>query len=115
MALLLSLEMSTHSFSCALHQDEKLVAFKESLENQTTASLLAVMIDQLFEDTGFKKDQLSVVVVAAGPGSYTGLRIGAATAKGICFALNIPLLAIDSLSVLANGVAVQQDGDLLCP
>jgi len=121
MALLLSLETSTHSFSCALHQDEKLIAFKEGLENQTTASLLAVMIDQLFEDTGLKKDQLSVVVVAAGPGSYTGLRIGAATAKGICFALNIPLISLNTLSLMASQFVMQfsdkynLENALLCP
>lgn len=121
MALLLSLETSTHSFSCALHQDEKLVVFKESLENQTTASLLAVMIDQLFKDAGFQKDLLSGVVVAAGPGSYTGLRIGVATAKGICFALNIPLLSVNTLSLMAWQFATQFSDEydfenaLLCP
>src|SRR6478609_679208 len=121
MALLLSLETSTHSFSCALHQDEKLVAFKESLENQTTASLLTVMIDQLFKDTGIQKDQLSGVVVAAGPGSYTGLRIGVATAKGICFALNIPLISVNTLSLMSRQFVNQfsdkydLDDSLLCP
>ncbi len=121
MALLLSLETSTHSFSCALHQDEKLVAFKESIESQTTASLLVVMIDQLFKDSGFQKDQLRAVVVAAGPGSYTGLRIGVATAKGICYALNIPLISVNTLSLMTWEFLNQLSNDynlenaLLCP
>lgn len=121
MTLLLSLETSTHSFSCALHQDEKLVAFKESLDNQTTASLLIVMIDQLFKDSGFQKDQLSGVIVAAGPGSYTGLRIGVATAKGICFALSIPLISVNTLSLMARQFVMRfsseydLDDALLCP
>src|SRR6185369_16329358 len=121
MALLLSLETSTHSFSCALHQDEKLVASKDSLENQTTASLLTVRIDQLFKDAGFQKDLLSGVVVAAGPGSYTGLRIGVATAKGICFALNIPLISVNTLSLMARQFVVQFSDEynlenaFLCP
>ena len=121
MALLLSLETSTHSFSCALHQDEKLIAVKESLENQTTASLLTVIIDQLFKDTGFQKDQLSGVIVAAGPGSYTGLRIGVATAKGICFALSVPLISVNTLSLMAQQFVMQfsREYDLenvfLCP
>jgi len=121
MVLLLSLETSTHSFSCALHQDGKRVAFKESLENQTTASLLAIMIDQLFKDLGIRKDQLGGVIVAAGPGSYTGLRIGVATAKGICYALNIPLISVNTLSLMTweflNQLSNEYDLEnaLLCP
>jgi len=121
MPLLLSLETSTHSFSCALHQDGILVAFKESLENQTTASLLVVMIDQLFKDSDFQKDQLRGVIVAAGPGSYTGLRIGVATAKGICYALNIPLISVNTLSLMTWQFVIQFSSEydlknaLLCP
>src|SRR5258707_3177980 len=100
MALLLSLETSTHSFSCALHQDQKLIALRESVDSQTTASLLAVMVDDLFTNSGFKKNQLNAVVVASGPGSYTGLRIGAATAKGICYALNISLISVNTRSLM---------------
>ena len=120
MAVLLSLETSTHSFSCALHEDQKLLAFSESLQAQTTASLLAVLIEKLFGDAGLKKNQLNAVVVAAGPGSYTGLRIGVATAKGICYALNIPLVSVNSLLLMANqfldqhGVVDLKDA-LLCP
>jgi tRNA threonylcarbamoyladenosine biosynthesis protein TsaB len=121
MALLLSLETSTHSFSCALHQDGKLVVFKESLQDQTTASMLTVMIDLLFKDSDFQKDQLGAVIVASGPGSYTGLRIGVATAKGICYALNIPLISVTTLSLLTwqfvNQFSHETDLDdsLLCP
>jgi tRNA threonylcarbamoyladenosine biosynthesis protein TsaB len=121
MPLLLSLETSTHSFSCALHQDGKLVAFKESLENQTTASLLAVMIDELFKDSEFQKAQLRAVIVAAGPGSYTGLRIGVATAKGICYGLSIPLISVNTLSLMTwqfidqFSKSYNLDSALLCP
>jgi tRNA threonylcarbamoyladenosine biosynthesis protein TsaB len=100
MALLLSLETSTHAFSCALHQEGKRLAFKESVVDQTTASMLASMIDELFRDLRLKKNQLKGVVVAAGPGSYTGLRIGVATAKGICYALNIPLISVNTLELM---------------
>ena len=121
MALLLSLETSTHSFSCALHQEEELIAFKESLEEQTTASQLTMMIDLLFKDSGFKKKQLDAVIVAAGPGSYTGLRIGVATAKGICYALNIPLISVNTLSLMTWQFVNQLSGEydlenaILCP
>ena len=121
MALLLSLETSTHSFSCALHQDGKQVVFKESLEDQTTASMLAMMIDQLFEVSGFQRNELNAVIVAAGPGSYTGLRIGVATAKGICYALHVPLISVNTLSLMTWQFVIQFSGEydlknaLLCP
>src|ERR1041385_3551185 len=118
MALLLSIETSTHSFSCALHFEGKLIGVGESTESQSTASMLAVMIEKLFHDAQIKKDQLKGVVVASGPGSYTGLRIGVATTKGICYALNIPLISINTLYLLAYQVTRtldQHDPALLCP
>jgi len=121
MALLLSLETSTHSFSCALHQGGELIGYKESSENQTTASLLTVMIDQLFKESGFQKNQLEAMIVASGPGSYTGLRIGVATAKGICYGLTIPLISVNTLSLLVWQFVDQLSGEwewadvLLCP
>jgi tRNA threonylcarbamoyladenosine biosynthesis protein TsaB len=119
MALLLSIETSTHHFSCALHLDEKLIGSEESLIQQSTASQLAVMIDRLFTTNGIEKNQLSAVAVAAGPGSYTGLRIGTATAKGICYALNIPLISVNTLYLMAYQCLAQlpdlEIGSLLCP
>jgi tRNA threonylcarbamoyladenosine biosynthesis protein TsaB len=129
MALLLSIETSTHSFSCALHQDGQLLSFEESIAAQTTASLLAVMIEKLFEDAQEKKNNLCGVIVASGPGSYTGLRIGVATAKGICYALNIPLVSVETLYLMAYqfknsfsslpiAIGMERgagDGVLLCP
>ena len=118
MALLLSIETSTHSFSCALHFEGKLIGVGESTESQTTASMLAVMIDKLFSEAEMKKDQLKGVVVASGPGSYTGLRIGVATAKGICYALNTTLISINTLYLLTHqvkGTLDRTDSALLCP
>ena len=117
MTLLLSLETSTTNCSAALHEDGRLLAASELHIAQSTASQLAIMIDHLFATTGKKKAELSVVVVSAGPGSYTGLRIGVATGKGICYALNIPLIAVNTLELLAYQVkraGVSIDG-LLCP
>jgi len=101
MALLLSIETSTHSFSCALHRNGQLLSYEESVASQTTASLLAVMIEKLFEDAQEKNNNLNGVIVASGPGSYTGLRIGVATAKGICYALNVPLISVETLYLMA--------------
>jgi tRNA threonylcarbamoyladenosine biosynthesis protein TsaB len=121
MALLLSLETSTHSFSCALQQDQNLIAFKESREAQTTASMIAVKVDELFNEGGVDRSQLDAVVVACGPGSYTGLRIGVATAKGICYALDAKLISVDTLSLMAKQFIDQISGSrdvndaLFCP
>lgn len=119
MALLLSIETSTQHFSCALNRDGKLLASEVSVTPQSTASQLTVMIDRLFTSHQVEKKQLSAVAVAAGPGSYTGLRIGTATAKGICYALSIPLISVNTLYLLAYQYAKQslilESDALLCP
>jgi len=101
MALLLSLETSTQSCSVALHEDGILVASKTIETPRSAASLLAVMIDELFRSSNRKPQELVGVIVAAGPGSYTGLRIGVATAKGLCYALNIPIVSLNTLELMA--------------
>lgn len=115
MTHLLSIETSTHSFSCALHQEGKLIAEEASVVDQTTASMLAVMIGKLFSKSRIKKTELNAVVIASGPGSYTGLRIGVATAKGICYALDIPLISVETLKLMALQASAFVDEGLLCP
>lgn len=102
--LLLSIETSTKVCSVALHEEDKPIAVQDLLIEKSHASLLTVMIHNLFENTGRKPDQLSAVALSMGPGSYTGLRIGTSTAKGICYALDIPLIAINSLKAMAYQV-----------
>lgn len=117
MTRLLSLETSTHVCSVAIHQDDKLLAWREMREPRSAASQLAVMIDSVMKESATQPHMLKAVVVACGPGSYTGLRIGVATAKGICFALNIPLIAINTLDLVAmQGKAfIPNTNALLCP
>jgi tRNA threonylcarbamoyladenosine biosynthesis protein TsaB len=114
MAFLLCIETSTSVCSAALYEDGNLVACKELQTPHSAASQLAVQIQQLFDETGIQRKQLEAVAVSSGPGSYTGLRIGASTAKGICYGLGIPLIAIDSLWVLASSIK-NPTTDLLCP
>lgn len=114
MAVILSIETSTTVCSAALHEQGHLIAAQELLVPQSAASQLHVQIDSLFKKNGVSAKSLEAVALASGPGSYTGLRIGAATAKGICYSLDLPLIAIDSLKVLASGVNRQKDL-LLCP
>lgn len=116
MAVLLSLETSTTVCSAALHENGKLLAFSELHIAQSASSKLAIIIDQLFKLCDVKPGQLEGVAVSAGPGSYTGLRIGVATAKGLCYASDIPLLSVNTLELMAYQVAaIEGSNSLLCP
>lgn len=115
MAVILSIETSTSVCSAALHEDGNLLAVKELHTPQSAAAQLAIQIEELFATTNRPKKKLDAVAVSSGPGSYTGLRIGVATAKGICCGLRIPLIAIDSLLILALHIPDPAAYDLLCP
>lgn len=120
MALLLSLESSTQVCSVALHRHGKLLGHRQIMEPRKAASLLAVCIQEVLAESAVHPNELKGVVVTSGPGSFTGLRIGVATAKGICMALNIPLMAINTLDLLAwqasKLLESSSPGDyLLCP
>jgi len=122
MALLLSLETSTQYCSAALHDQGVLVASRSIETPRSAASLLAVMIDEVLHAADHVPADLNGVVVTSGPGSYTGLRIGVATAKGLCYALGIPLLSVNTLELLAFQLLKNQvikldsfDDLLLCP
>lgn len=101
MALLLSLETSTQCCSVALHDDGVLVAFRVIQTPRSAASQLAVMIDGVFRTSKNRPLDVKGIIVTAGPGSYTGLRIGVATAKGLCYALNIPIVSVNTLELMA--------------
>ena len=103
MAYILCIETSTSVCSVALTKDEKVVAARQENEGNSHANRLTVLIEELFYDSTVpvEMSDIDAVAVSSGPGSYTGLRIGVSTAKGICFALGKPLIAIPSLAVLA--------------
>lgn len=116
MSLILSLETSAKVCSVAIHDQGKLVATKEIHIEQSHASKLAVLIDEVIKESNVGLNQLSAVAVSSGPGSYTGLRIGTSTAKGLCFALDIPLISIGSLELLAYQLNKQNSSNAyLCP
>lgn len=119
MALLLSLETSSYHFSCALHQDDKLLAVEYSQQPQSAAAQLTMAIQSLFSKTNLQLHDLDAVVISRGPGSYTGLRIGTSTAKGICQAIGAKLISVGTLDLLAAMFAQTQSvwkkGDWLCP
>ncbi|KUG08261.1 tRNA (adenosine(37)-N6)-threonylcarbamoyltransferase complex dimerization subunit type 1 TsaB [Solirubrum puertoriconensis] len=107
MPLILALETSSHVCSVALTQDGALLAAAELRLEKSHSSHLTVLIEQLLSNAGVTLEQVSAVAVSDGPGSYTGLRIGAAAAKGLCYALGLPLLAIGTLPALAHQAAQQ--------
>jgi tRNA threonylcarbamoyladenosine biosynthesis protein TsaB len=109
MSLLLSLETSSPICSVALHSttDGRLLGQAELRLEKSHSTHLTILIDQLIANTGYTLSDLVAVAVSDGPGSYTGLRIGAAAAKGLCFALDIPLVAIGTLPALAHQVATR--------
>jgi len=116
MVRILSLETSTTVCSVAVHENGSLVAAAEVHLEHSHGSKLAQLIESVIKFSGFGMADITAVAVSSGPGSYTGLRIGTSTAKGLCFALNVPLIAIDTLSILSEQVNKMNIGrSLLCP
>lgn len=114
---ILNIETSTTCCSAAITIDGKPVASVEQLTIANHASELPRFIEQLLMTAKQNGWHLDAVALSQGPGSYTGLRIGASTAKGICYGLNIPLIPVDTLQVLCASVplGVLPDNALLCP
>ena len=107
MALILNIETATKNCSVALSKAGKILAIKElSEQNFSHAEKLHVFIEELFLETNLKLQDLNAVAVSQGPGSYTGLRIGISAAKGLCYALSIPLIALDTMEILARKIQV---------
>lgn len=107
MAYILHIESTSTVCSVAVSKDADLLALKELNNGYTHAENLHVFIEQILSETKLKASDLNAVSVSSGPGSYTGLRIGFSAAKGLAFALNIPLITIDTLKALSIA-AIQQ-------
>ena len=103
MANILHIETSTEQCGVALAQNTTILGSREVLENGFThAKQIHTLIDEVLSECGLLPDQLDAVAVSEGPGSFTGLRIGCVAAKGLCFALDIPLIALPTLQILAT-------------
>jgi len=106
---ILNIETSTKNCSVAITKFGEIVAVQELAEQDFShAEKLHVFIDELIRKTGISYNDLVAIALSVGPGSYTGLRIGTSAAKGFCFALDIPLIAIESLYILAKQIAIDQ-------
>ncbi|HTM99452.1 MAG TPA: tRNA (adenosine(37)-N6)-threonylcarbamoyltransferase complex dimerization subunit type 1 TsaB [Pedobacter sp.] len=117
MPTILQIETATEVCSVALAINGKTVAQKEEAAQNIHAAKLTLFIKEVMEQAQLTFGDLDGVAVSKGPGSYTGLRIGVSTAKGLCFALDKPLIAINTLMMMADGFLKQNPGykGLVCP
>ncbi|MDR3047287.1 MAG: tRNA (adenosine(37)-N6)-threonylcarbamoyltransferase complex dimerization subunit type 1 TsaB [Bacteroidales bacterium] len=113
----LLIETATEVCSVALSQKLEVIDKKEILIGQSHAQNLIPLIDEIFKNTNVPKDKIKAIGLSSGPGSYTGLRIGASTAKGLCFTLNIPLISISTLQNIMLGAVKQLKNEnvIYCP
>lgn len=115
--MILSIETSTEVCSVALHSEGKLLAYYELFTEKSHSSSLTLLIDNILKQANVSMTQLKGIALSEGPGSYTGLRVGTSVAKGLCYALDIPLYAISTLLAMAHAASQSiLEGDyLLCP
>lgn len=118
--MILCLETATSVCSVALIENNRTIAIKESLDGQNHAKKITIFINDVIKQAGVSYSDLDAIAISMGPGSYTGLRIGVSTAKGLCYAAEKPLIAVDTLKAMAYGQReimrdqLYQD-ELLCP
>lgn len=121
MPAILHIETATSVCSVAVSIDGRLVSLLENSEGYSHSSVITIFIKQAIEESRLKLSDLDAIAVSKGPGSYTGLRIGVSTAKGLCYSLNKPLIAVNTLKAMAWGMADKEknsmnSGDkLFCP
>ncbi len=116
MSLIVSIESSTTVCSAAIHRSGVLVSERFIETPNSAASQLAVLVNETVTDARVSMDELHAIAVSSGPGSYTGLRIAVATAKGLCYALQLPLIAVSSLELMtAQARSEHPEGAWWCP
>jgi len=116
--LILLLETATTTCSVALAENGNIIAVKEVNERNIHASHITLFIDEVMSKSEKEYSDLRAIAISKGPGSYTGLRIGVSTAKGLCYALDIPLIGIDTIAAMASGLMESfdiPDSGLLIP
>jgi tRNA threonylcarbamoyladenosine biosynthesis protein TsaB len=120
LSLILNIETATGVCSVALARDGQLIGRIESNTKNSHSSVLTVFMDEIVKTAGIALSELDAVAVSEGPGSYTGLRIGVASAKGLCYALGKPLIGVRTLQAMALGMVKQAPANqpthvLYCP
>lgn len=117
MVTILQIETATQVCSAGLSVDGKTIFLKEQIARNIHASSLTLFIQDVMAEAQLSFHALDAIAVSKGPGSYTGLRIGVSTAKGLCFALDKPLIAISTLHLMANRFMEQNRNykGIICP
>ncbi|AYD46229.1 tRNA (adenosine(37)-N6)-threonylcarbamoyltransferase complex dimerization subunit type 1 TsaB [Arachidicoccus soli] len=117
MALILSLDAATSSATVCLGKDQQLLATECNTEQKDHAAFLQKAIEEVFSKSKQKLKDIDAIAVSAGPGSYTGLRVGLASAKGLCYTLNKPLILLNTLQILAADAILEMNNPeaLYCP
>lgn len=117
MSYILNIDTATEVASVCISQNDKVLAMRENIDQKNHASFIQPAIESLVIESGIALSELAAVAVTGGPGSYTGIRVGMATAKGICYTLHKPLIIINTLEVMAlAAVREESNTDLLhCP
>ena len=109
MATILNIETATKNCSVSISKNGKIISLKEFNDgNYSHAEVLHSFIIDIVEEANILLNDLDAIAVSKGPGSYTGLRIGVSAAKGFCFALQIPLIAIDTLTSLSHAISIEE-------
>jgi len=116
MCVILCIETSTKVCSVVLSKNGVIIGKRETHEAHFShAEHLNLFIRDLLNETALKPENLNAIAVSKGPGSYTGLRIGTSTAKGMCYALDIPLIGVDTLEAMTYGAMQSVEADFYCP
>ena len=116
MAIILALDTSTKNCSVALFNGNKIIALKEkNSDGYAHAEKLTLFIEEVIKSANLTLKEIKAIAISKGPGSYTGLRIGTSTAKGLCYALDIPLISISTLKAMAFTMAKNHVTDIYCP
>ena len=106
--MILSVETSTISCSVALSHNGNLLCLKESRVKNSHSSIITILIKEVLDEAKVDFELLDAIAVSKGPGSYTGLRIGVSTAKGLCYALDKPLISVKTLQAMASGMLKEE-------
>ena len=119
MTKILYIETATKVCSVALSENGKFIALRESKVANSHAEMLTLFMEEMMKEVGWAYKDVDAVAVSMGPGSYTGLRIGVSSAKGLCYSLEKPLISVSTLQAMANGMVKMIDKTeekiLFCP
>ena len=115
MSCLLTIDTSLETALLCISRDGELLKSSSNHSQKDHASWLQPALEKLLQDAGISFSDLNAIAVVAGPGSYTGLRVGMASAKGLCYALKVPLILLDNLYVMATSYLHHNGKGIVCP